>query len=91
MFDFMNEKQKAIAAAVVTFLTSLATSLLTALQAAGDGATLGDLSQSAWLTVIVAVLGSTGVVTGAVYAVPNRDNYAGYDFDLVDDLDGPSV
>jgi len=44
MFDFMNEKQKAIAAAVVTFLTSLATSLLTALQAAGDGATLGDLS-----------------------------------------------
>ena len=72
MKELLSGKQKALAAFIVTLLTSAATSLLTALEASGDGATLGDLSQAAWLTIVVAVLGSTGVTTGSVYAVRNR-------------------
>lgn len=68
----LDNKQKAVAAFIVTLLTSTATALLTALQAVGDGATLGDLSQAAWLTVIIAVLASTGLTTGAVYGFANR-------------------
>lgn len=75
MFD---GKQKAIAAFVVTLLTTGATSLLTALQAVGDGATVGDLDTAAWLTIIVAVLASTGLTTGAVYTVTNRGEPEGY-------------
>lgn len=75
MFD---GKQKAIAAFVVTLLTTGATSLLTALQAVGDGATVGDLDTAAWLTIIVAVLASTGLTTGAVYTVTNRGEPEGF-------------
>lgn len=70
--------QKAVAAFVVTLLTTAATSLLTALQAAGDGATVGDLDTAAWLTIVIAVLGSTGLVTGSVYAVTNKNEPEGY-------------
>lgn len=73
--------QKAVGAFVVTLLTTLATSLLTALQSVGDGAGIGDLDTAAWLTIIIAVLGSTGLVTGTVYGVTNRD----------DEWDGPGV
>lgn len=68
-----NGTQKAVAAFVVTLLTSAATSLLTALQAVGEGAGIGDLSTAAWLTVVIAVLASTGLTTGAVYTVTNRE------------------
>lgn len=68
----LDNKQKALAAFVVSLLTSAATALLTALQAIGDSATLGDLSTAAWLTVIIAVLASTGLTTGAVYRFANK-------------------
>lgn len=71
--------QKAVAAFVVSLLTSATTSLLTGLQALGDGASLADLDQAAWLTVVLAVLGATGLTTGTVYAVSN------------DEGDGPGV
>lgn len=72
----LNGTQKAIAAFVVTLLTSAATATLTALQAVGDGATLGDLSQAAWLTIGIAVLASTGLTTSAVYGVTNKPREA---------------
>lgn len=71
----LSNKQKAVAAFIVSLLTSAATAMLTALQAVGDGATLGDLSQAAWLTIIIAVLASTGLTTGAVYQVANRPKH----------------
>lgn len=71
-------KQKAVAAFIVTLLATASTSLLTALQAVGDGATVGDLDTAAWLTIIVSVLASTGLTTGAVYSVTNRGEPEGY-------------
>lgn len=70
--------QKAVAAFVVTLLTSATTALLTAVQAAGEGAGLGDLDTAAWLTVAVAVLASTGLTTGAVYSVRNTGKAPNY-------------
>lgn len=64
--------QKAVAALVVTLLTSGLTALLTALQALPDGAGIGDLDTSAWVTIVLAVLASTGLATGAVYGVRNK-------------------
>lgn len=82
MFDeVMTGPQKAVAAAVATFVTSGATALLTAVQASGDGAGLGDLNTAAWLTVIIAALVSTGLVGGATYAVPNVPAAISYDDD----------
>lgn len=80
MSKILDGKQKAVAAFVVSLLTSAATSLLTAVQSLDPGAGLADLDTAAWLTVIIAVLGSTGLTTGTVYAVTNRDK-----------VDGPGV
>lgn len=77
MNTFLDGKQKALAAAVVGMVTSLLTAVLVALQALGDDATIGDLSQQAWITIALAVIASTGLSAGAVYRVPNStDNGA---------------
>jgi len=73
MPKFLQGTQKAVAAFVVTLLTSALTSMLTALQASPDGAGLGDLDTSAWITIVLAVLTSTGLTTGTVYQVTNKD------------------
>jgi len=69
---FLNGTQKAVAAFIVTLVTSALTAMLTAIQAAPEGSGLGDLDTAAWITIALAVLTSTGLATGAVYQVRNR-------------------
>lgn len=57
----IQEYAKAITAAVVAFLGSIATVLV-------DDASLGDLTDGQWVTAVIALL----VGLGAVWAIPNK-------------------
>lgn len=72
MSNLIDGKQKAVAAFIVTLLTSALSAILVALQAAEPGTGLGDLDVTAWITITLAVLASTGLATGAVYGVENK-------------------
>lgn len=65
-------RQKTVVAFVLSLVASAGTAILAALNAVGDGATLGDLDTAAWVSIVLAVVASTGLVTGSVYGVPNR-------------------
>lgn len=72
MSTFVSDKQKAVAAFVATLVVTFTGATTSALVAVGDGASFGDLSTVAWLTIAGAVVTSTGLVTGAVYGTANR-------------------
>ncbi|QWY84682.1 membrane protein [Microbacterium phage LuzDeMundo] len=62
-------KAKAIYGAVAGFLTAFIVAVIPYVQ---DGQTLAQVPTVGWLTAIVAALGSSAVVGGVVYRIPNQ-------------------
>lgn len=69
MFD---NKQKAVAGALVGATIAFLGAILAGLQSAGENAGFGDLNAATWVTAVIAFLSALGLTGGTVYAVTNK-------------------